>query len=957
MGRLRRLTLGALAVLLLGSAPLHGAPVEPIRVLLLGGLNTHEAQAAQGPGQSTLLVKRILEDAGRFAVDVIDDPSTLRSDSLASYAVVVDNWSNYPAPDCPWGEEAQRALLAFVRAGGGFVAIHASTACFPTWTPYRDLIGIYWEEGKANHARVHRFSVKPSTPDHPVTRGLPEFAITDELYQRLTLGPRARVLCTAYSAPEAGGTGEVEPMAVATHYGRGRGFSIVLGHDGVAMDSDGWRLLFARGVEWAATGQVTVVDSHDADIALRPVLRHRSTDGRDALVVVERLVRRASDDPDRGALVAAKLAAAIEADATLDARRFLFDQLSLIATAAEVPTVSRWLGDEELGSRAIQVLQRLDDPAAGTALRAAALRLRGGPLAGVLAALGAKQDRGAVSLLTRHVASADRAVFLAAAGALGRVGGVEALEALRAARVDAPADRAGPIAEALIEAIGSLGPGDPRTLAECRSLWASAMPMPVRRAAFGLLVRGTMDAAVVLEGLRSGDAATAAIASGALAAPGHRDLARGVAAELGGLDAAAQALALLGLARQPDPSLAAAIEPLLGSADSAVREAAAAWMGEAGGAAEVPGLLAALGTTDGATTALARVLMRLPEGMLPLDVREIDAADESAREPLLAAVVQSGSARALELLRAALRSGSSGTRTAALMALAAWPDARPAEELLAYARSVTDAGERDLALRALGATGGLDDGSTVGLVVEGLALEPGTEARRALLRGLELAAGTAGLDAALASLDDDDVREDAARVASSIARRLPAAEAAAAVAAFRRILDSARSGPARTAARDELLRLGVELPITRSVTLAEPGPNLAAGAKASSPDGIESDGQASGDAAAIDGDPGTYWDEADNQSEYLLRVTFPAEVEVGALRITGFEHHQYAPRDFAILCDGRVVVEVTEAVYEANQFAIRFPATRCRTLTLRFVGYYGQSPAVRELEVFGPEAR
>jgi len=201
MGRLRRLTLGALAVLLLGSAPLHGAPVEPIRVLLLGGLNTHEAQAAQGPGQSTLLVKRILEDAGRFAVDVIDDPSTLRSDSLASYAVVVDNWSNYPAPDCPWGEEAQRALLAFVRAGGGFVAIHSSTACFPTWTPYRDLIGIYWEEGKANHARVHRFSVKPSTPDHPVTRGLPEFAITDELYQRLTLGPRARVLCTAYSAP------------------------------------------------------------------------------------------------------------------------------------------------------------------------------------------------------------------------------------------------------------------------------------------------------------------------------------------------------------------------------------------------------------------------------------------------------------------------------------------------------------------------------------------------------------------------------------------------------------------------------------------------------------------------------------------------------------------------------------------------------------------------------------
>lgn len=731
MGTRGVLLAGVLAVLPFGPAPLWAGPAAPIRVLVLGGLNTHEAQAAQGPGQSTLLVKRILEDTGRFAVDVSEDPSAMRAETLAPYAAVVDNWSNYPAPDCPWGEAAQRALLAFVRAGRGFVAIHASTACFPAWTPYRDLIGIYWEEGKANHASIHTFTVKSSSPDHPVTRGLPEFAITDELYQRLTLGPRARVLCTAYSAPEVGGTGGIEPMAVATQYGRGRGFSIVLGHDGVAMGSEGWRLLFARGVEWAATGQVTIVDPYDIDLALMSVLRHRSTDRRDRLAVVEGLVRRAAGDPSRRTLVAARLAAAIAADATTDARRFLLDQLSLVATAAEVPTVSRWLGDEELGSRAVQVLQRMDDPAAAAALRSSTLRLRGRPLVGVLTALGAKRDREVVPLLARHAASSDREVAVAAIGALGRVGGVKAVEALRNARAKASTDLSAVIADALIIALESLEPEDPGAMAECRSIWASGAPTPVRRAAYHLLVRETDDAALVLDGLRSGDGATAAIAAEAMAGPGRAPLRIAAAEGLRSLSPAVQVIVLHALARDPDPTWAHHVEPLLDSGDRLVR----------------------------------------------------------------------------------------------------------------------------------------------------------------------------------------------------------------------------------TAAREALRRCGAAVPATRGAALADPGPNLAVGAKASSPDGIDSDGQASGDQAAIDGDLDTYWDEADNQVEYLLRVTFASEVEVGALRITGYQQHEYAPRDFTILCDGRTVLEVADAEYDNNQFAVQFPATRCQTLTLRIHGYYGLSPAIRELEVFGPGAK
>ena len=40
------------------------------------------------------------------------------------------------------------------------------------------------------------------------------------------------------------------------------------------------------------------------------------------------------------------------------------------------------------------------------------------------------------------------------------------------------------------------------------------------------------------------------------------------------------------------------------------------------------------------------------------------------------------------------------------------------------------------------------------------------------------------------------------------------------------------------------------------------------------------------------------------------------------------------------------------AQYQSNRFALRFEPAQCITLELRITAYYGQSPAIRELEVF-----
>jgi hypothetical protein len=129
--------------------------------------------------------------------------------------------------------------------------------------------------------------------------------------------------------------------------------------------------------------------------------------------------------------------------------------------------------------------------------------------------------------------------------------------------------------------------------------------------------------------------------------------------------------------------------------------------------------------------------------------------------------------------------------------------------------------------------------------------------------------------------------------------------------------------------------------------------NLSLGASATSPDDLEKDGAASGDQAAIDGKPETYWDEADNQKLYRLRVQFKQPSRVVFLRLMGWQQHNYAPKDFEVLCDDKIVKQVANANYKSNWLEVNLPPTDCTAVELRITGYYGASPAIRELEIYG----
>jgi type 1 glutamine amidotransferase len=72
--------------------------------------------------------------------------------------------------------EQERAVVAFVEHGGGFLNLHNAMAEYPANGPYLDLVaGRY-----VGHGPLERFGVEVVDAAHPVTRGVKSFFVADE---------------------------------------------------------------------------------------------------------------------------------------------------------------------------------------------------------------------------------------------------------------------------------------------------------------------------------------------------------------------------------------------------------------------------------------------------------------------------------------------------------------------------------------------------------------------------------------------------------------------------------------------------------------------------------------------------------------------------------------------------------------------------------------------------------
>ena len=121
----------------------------------------------------------------------------------------------------------------------------------------------------SGHGAQHEFLVE-TRADHPILRDLPEkwLHAKDELYHGLR-GPAENVTVLASALSDK--TNEQEPMLMVIPFGQGRVFHTARGHAVDAVNGRGLQVTFARGVEWSATGNVTLPSPESGEFSLTNV--------------------------------------------------------------------------------------------------------------------------------------------------------------------------------------------------------------------------------------------------------------------------------------------------------------------------------------------------------------------------------------------------------------------------------------------------------------------------------------------------------------------------------------------------------------------------------------------------------------------------------------------------------------------------------------------------------------
>jgi uncharacterized protein len=283
----RRFALSSLAFLA-ASSPNAPSQSSKVRVLIVDGVNNHDWMAA------TNAIAEILVATTVFSVDVSTTPPRGAAPEawnswhpdFSRYDVVINNFNGGEKADgIEWPVGVQKSLEKFVRHGGGLVVYHAANNAFLNWKAYNDMIGLGWRtksfgpglavsdddkivvipEGtglEPGHPKRMDFQIHVRDTHHPITEGMPKVWLhPSEQLTHGQHGPAEGLTILTYAHSPV--SNQNEPMDWVRRYGRGRVYTTMLGHTWADEPSPnlecvGFQTLLSRGVQWAATGAVTI---------------------------------------------------------------------------------------------------------------------------------------------------------------------------------------------------------------------------------------------------------------------------------------------------------------------------------------------------------------------------------------------------------------------------------------------------------------------------------------------------------------------------------------------------------------------------------------------------------------------------------------------------------------------------------------------------------------------------
>jgi uncharacterized protein len=220
--------------------------------LLSGGQRQHHGYRDQA-----FYLASVLENTGRFEVTIGEDAAILETPAIRKYDLIIVN-ADRRDPEFKYTQSQQEAILEFVRSGHGYVSIHGADNAAADWLPaWKEMLGGVFShlglpDGKTKKGS---FTVKIVETSSPITRGIEDFPIKDELYYQLQMMPDVQPLATIEYQ------GNAWPVAWTRTYGKGRVFHTTMGHRDFGPDKDdplrdsNLSRLVVQGIEWVAAGR------------------------------------------------------------------------------------------------------------------------------------------------------------------------------------------------------------------------------------------------------------------------------------------------------------------------------------------------------------------------------------------------------------------------------------------------------------------------------------------------------------------------------------------------------------------------------------------------------------------------------------------------------------------------------------------------------------------------------
>lgn len=151
--------------------------------------------------------------------------------------------------------EQQEAYMSLLKKGASMIFLHHSLVSYQDWPEFIKIVGgqyhthpvvVNGDTLKASYEHDVSIPVKVEEKKHPVTKGIPDFEIVDEVYGGAEILPRVTPLLST-THPKS-----MRYLAWINHYGNSDVIYIQLGHGPSGYSNPNFRKLIRQAIEWSA---------------------------------------------------------------------------------------------------------------------------------------------------------------------------------------------------------------------------------------------------------------------------------------------------------------------------------------------------------------------------------------------------------------------------------------------------------------------------------------------------------------------------------------------------------------------------------------------------------------------------------------------------------------------------------------------------------------------------------